>query len=441
VRYAAVILVVLALAGCGSSSGVSAGGAWIVPSTADAFVAIDTHLNAGEWDAVEALLRRFPVQDPVLAKLRSLSLGQEVDLVALRGSLVVLTKSSDAKLGAGFVSKRITGWTAFAHDAATFVAFDSKTTLESAEAYKAAVARLPGTALARAYAGSAAAQQLLGALPGQEQVVPTNSRGRRIVPRHVNRTVVPERYMWAAAAVVPSSHGLALETHALVLPPPDSILEISPLMQAPTQRYPTRLVDEIPADALAVADFNVSQGEFELADPASLPAPLRSAMASSPILLNQLDTILGGETAVYVRAAKPAPEVTLVTQPSDTTAATQLLDTAVQGVPALSGIHLHVAVLGGELVVSTTGQGIAAFRAGGTKLSGDATFKDAAREAALPASTTGFVYANLQNGTRGLGILAPLFGVPVPAAPEKAMLVFSNRVGKDASSVLFLLRG
>lgn len=440
-RLIPVALAIAVLAGCGgSASGVSGGAASIVPGSALAFAAVDTHLDASEWQAVDVLLQRFPVQDPVLAKLRSLQLGGEVDLAALGGSLVVLTRSSDAKLGAGFVSKRMAGWTAFAHDAATLDALGGDATLASTHAYETATAGNPDGAVARAYASSTAAQELLGALPGQEEVVRTSTARRRFVPAHrVHRAVVPEQYAWTVAAVLPSSHGPELEAHARVLPPPASLLEVSPFTQAPVPPYPARLVDEIPADALAVADFQVTSGAFELADPATFPSALRDAMASSSNLLYQLDTILGGETAVYVRAAEPEPELTLVTQPADTNAATQDIDTALQGVPALSGIRPHVAVLGGELVVSTTEQGIAAFRGAGTKLSGDATFADTIRRAGFPARATGFVYANLQHGTAGLAILGPLFGAPVPKVPEKAMLLFSNRVGRDASSVLFLL--
>jgi hypothetical protein len=436
-----VALAVGVLAGCGGSAGGASGGAAsIVPGSAVAFAAIDTHLDASEWQAVDVLLQRFPVQDPVLAQLRSLQLGGEVDLAALGGSLVVLTHSSDAKLAQAFVSKRIAGWTAFAHEAATLDALGGDTTLASTHAYQAATAGVPAGAVARAYASSAAAQELLGALPGQEQVVRTSTARRRLVPANqVHQAVVPEKYTWAVAAVVPSSHGPELEAHARVLPPPASLLEVSPFTQAPVPAYPARLVDEIPADVLAVADFQVTSGAFELADPATFPAVLRDAMASSSNLLNQLDTILGGETAVYVRAAEPKPEVTLVTQPADTNAATQDIETALQGVPALSGIRPHVAVLGGELVVSTTEEGIAAFRGAGTKLSGDATFAYTIRRAGFPARATGFVYANLQHGTAALATLAPLFGAPVPKTPEKAMLLFSNRVGRDASSILFLL--
>lgn len=90
-------------------------------------------------------------------------------------------------------------------------------------------------------------------------------------------------------------------------------------------------------------------------------------------------------------------------------------------------------------MISTTQQGIAAFRAGGAKLSRDPFFELAARAAGLPTRTTGFVYADLRRGAGALRVLAPLFGVPVPTTPEDALLVFGNRVGNEPSSTLFLL--
>ena len=86
------------------------------------------------------------------------------------------------------------------------------------------------------------------------------------------------------------------------------------------------LTDEIPADVLAVLDFPVPTGAFELVQ--KLPAPLieaarderRSACRTSST------RCYTARPRVYVRAALPMPEVTLVTQPADTAAASSTLD-------------------------------------------------------------------------------------------------------------------
>ena len=425
-RIAAVALVVLALAGCGGSAGVSGGGASLAPSTADAFVALDPHLSASQWPAIDALLARFPVQDPVLSKLQALKLGGVVDLVALRKSLVVL--AHDSAPIPGFVSKKIGGWTAFAHNATSFDSLGGHATLASSQSYKAAMATLAGNVVARAYAGPAAARRLVTALPDRVVVmrVPFGRRGPGTGP-----TIANERVVWAAAAVVAESHAVTLEAHARILPAANVILSGSVFMQVPVPEYQPRLIDEIPADALAVADFQPAPSEFELTATADLPAPVQALAKKSSTFLNTLDTVLGGETAIYVRAGN---EVTLVTQPADTKTAAEDVAAAA---PLFPGVTLHTTVFGGELVVSTSARGLAAFQAAGAKLSADARF----RQAKLPATTTGFLYGNLRAGSSALAVIAPLFGLPVPTSPEHALLLYGTRIGSQASSVLFLQTG
>lgn len=422
-RVAAAILVVLVLAGCGGSAGVSGDGASIAPSTADAFLALDSHPNASQWPAFAALLDRFPVQDPVLTKLQTLKLGSEVDLVALGKSLVVLTRGS-AQIP-GFMSKKIGGWTAFAHDASAFNALVGNATLASSQSYKAAMATLPGNVLARAYAGPHAARRLVTALPDRVQVVrvPFGRHGPGSGP-----PIAIERTPWAAAAIVAGSHSVTLEVHARILPPANVVFSGSVFMQVPVPAYRARLIDEIPADAVAVADFQLAPSEFELTATPDLPAPVRALARKSATFLSALDTVLGGETAIYVRRGR---EVTLVTQPSDTkTASEQVAALA----PLFPRVTLHTTIFGGELVVSTSLRGLAAFRAAGAKLSADPTF----RQANLPADTTGFIYGDLRSGSSGFAVIAPLFGLPVPKGPEKLLVAYGTRLGSQATSVLFL---
>ena len=427
-KVGALILVAFVLAACGGgSSGASGGAASIVPSVADAFFAIDLHVDESQWPAVTALLDRFPVQDAVLAKLRTLQLGREVDLVDVNGSLVVLTRSSSPI--AGFVSKKFGGWTAFAHEAATFDSLGGRATLASSREFKQAMATIPAHALARAYVGPGAADRFRTGLPGQVQVVrvPFARRGGVRGPPPAS-PIAAERTLWAAAAVVGGSHDVTLELHARVQPPTNDVLATATFMEIPLPEYPARLIDEIPADALAVADFRIGPSEFELTDAADLPAPLFALSQKSATFLNAVDTILGGETAIYVR---PGNEVTLVTQPTDTTtAAGQVAALA----PLFPGVKLHVNSLGGELVVSTSPRGLDAFRGAGAKLAASAAF----RHLGLPPETTGFVYADLRKGSAALALIAPFFNVPVPAGPGQALLSYSTRTGTRASSVLFL---
>src|SRR5205085_12168157 len=109
--------------------------------------------------------------------------------------------------------------------------------------------------------------------------------------------------------------------------------------------------------------------------------------------------LLGGETAVYVRGGLPAPEITLVTQPADVGRALEVLPDVLSALrdrfPLLGRVSVRHAVVGGQLVLSTSQQGIATFLAPGTKLSDDPAFQKASKAAGLPERTTGFVYANV----------------------------------------------
>ncbi len=429
-KVGALVLVVFVLAACGGStgSGVSGGAASIIPSTSNEFFAIDVHVNESQWPAVAALLDRFQVKDSVLAQLRTLKLGREVDLANVAGSLVVLARSSGPI--PGFASKKFGSWTAFARDAATFDSLGGKTTLVSTQSFKQAMATIPSHALARAYAGLGAADWFRTGLPGQFQVlrVPfgrVRGGGRGGAPQ--SPTAI-EQTVWAAAAVVAGSHDVTLETHAHVVPPSNDVLATATFMDVPLPEYPARLIDEIPGDALAVADFKIGPSEFELADAADIPAPLLALSQKSASFLNAVDTIIGGETALYVR---PGNEITLVTQPYDTTtAAGQVAALA----PLFPGVKLHIGVLGGELVVSTSQGGLNAFRGNSAKLASTADF----RQLGLPPETTGFVYADLRKGSSALALIAPFFGLRVPTGPEQALLSYATRVGTQAGSVLFL---
>src|SRR4029077_327350 len=155
-----------------------------------------------------------------------------------------------------------------------------------------------------------------------------------------------------------------------------------------TSPYAPALVDEIPSGALAVVDFRVSSGMFESLG--TLPAPLVKFLGATTAnaLPQQLDTLLGGETAIYVRPSLPMPEVTLATQPADTVAASQALDAILAELPStsmFSGIKLYRKTMGGQLVVSTTQQGVADFGGGSARLSADPSFLAAKSQSGMGA--------------------------------------------------------
>ena len=87
-------------------------------------------------------------------------------------------------------------------------------------------------------------------------------------------------------------------------------------------------MDEIPAGALAVLDFQFPPNAFELVGPQLARRPSQTLLggAQNAIALeSELDQIFGGETTLYVRPGLPIPELTLVTSPPDTQSAVTAL--------------------------------------------------------------------------------------------------------------------
>lgn len=406
-------------AGCASAGasgpGSLDGAAAIVPSNAVAFVAASTDLGSERWHGVgKQLMTKFQSLAPAL--------GDELDVAVLPNKAVVgFTQPQDgAKLTAlatkrGAVTRAIGGWTAIAKTNADLDTVANATSqLADNALFTEAMNRLPDGSLMRAYANGAEAQQLLASIPGPPQ------------------TSVASSVRWAAAAVTSTAGGLKLEaftrTGALTSPAPPR-----------TVPYVPSLVDEIPSGALAVADFQVPTGTFE--NLPQLPAPLvqlfgaKNAQELGP----QLDTLLGGETAIYVRPSLPMPEVTIATQPADTTTASQTLDAIVAELPKtsmFSGLHLYRTTIGGQFVISTTQQGLDDFRAGGAKLSADPSFVEAKQQSGMGNETTGFVYANVKDA---LPLLA-LAGVKLPAGLPSfgTFMAYGGRAGAESSLTAFL---
>jgi hypothetical protein len=94
-------------------------------------------------------------------------------------------------------------------------------------------------------------------------------------------------------------------------------------------------------------------------------------------------------------------------------------------------MKLVQATIGGQFVISTSQAGIDAFRGGGAKLSSDATFADAAKQAGMGETSTGFVYANAKDALP----LLRLAGVKLPSGLPGLTTFFAyGDTAKDAST-------
>lgn len=453
-------LAVLA-AGCGGSGSPAAqavgGAASVVPSNAVAFVAVDTDASSAQWQTVNDLLAKFPAHDAWTTQLRQAfeqktklswtndvlpALGSELDLAVLPGTkpqLVGLTQPKDAakldalvtKLGHGLVTRTVGGWTAIADTGSALDALGSSPSLAQDNTYGEATAKLAGDALVKAYANGTEAQQLLATLhAGSAGQQPASSP-----------------LQWAAADLVAESDGVKAEVFARTAAP-------TAAQPQPTAPYAAQLPDEIPAGALLVADFQADPSALQGARTSNLPKPLAQLLQAHPNLLGEAAQVLGGESALYVSPGLPIPSATLVTSPQDPAAAVRalpdLVDALHQALGAAGGkrlpldlanLPLYHAVHGGQLVVSTSQQAIADFESGGgARLSADGTFQEARQASAMPAQTTGFVYANVKDALPLLQTLGPLAGFTVPTGlePLRTLTAYGTRSGDTASYTLFL---
>jgi hypothetical protein len=181
-------------------------------------------------------------------------------------------------------------------------------------------------------------------------------------------------------------------------------------------------------------------------DPATLPPQVAKLLGPSPsTVLYELDQIFGGETAVYLRRGVLMPELTIVTQPNDVHAAEESLAEVLKAVKTSSQLDLVHAVIGGQLVISTSPKGIEDFRSGGDKLSSDSMFQDAQKAVGMPDETTGFLYVDAKDAVPLVQAFGPLLGLKLPPLLAKADLsalrtltAYGDRTGDRQSSTVYL---
>jgi hypothetical protein len=84
----------------------------------------------------------------------------------------------------------------------------------------------------------------------------------------------------------------------------------------------------------------------------------------------------------------------------------------------LGPVSIYFGADEGRFVVTTQQQAFEDLRSGGSKLSGDATFKEAQSTSGMPDATDGFLYVNLKDSIPLLESLAQLGGTQI--TPEVA---------------------
>lgn len=414
----------IALAGCGgndTAAGASAIG--LAPANAVGYVELDTSLDSGQWQKVQALLDRFPSKPQLVAELdEQLSeeqlqwerdvdpaLGETVAAIWVGGDpgdVVVATQPDDeAKLralvdkladrsGDEYVIGELDGWTVVAEQQSAIDALKSSDgELADNDAYQTALDELPDERLAFGWASERA---LPAGFPKLE-------------------------FQWIAGAIEARDDGAAATF-------------VERLTVEAGASYTSRRIDEAPADALAFLSFDTKS----LRGQTSSLAPLANLLG---VRVDQLLADIEGEGAFWVLPAAGFPEVTLVLTTSSPERTQRQLRELFDGAP----LPIRVAVVGDQVVATTASspaQALERARVGGT-LADDEDFREAKDAAGMPDETGGFLYIDVADALPLLA-LAGASGVDVPEdvlenlRPVRSVVAWSQADGSTSAQTVFV---
>jgi hypothetical protein len=410
-------------------------------------VAIDSDPGSSQWQTVDTLASKFPDHQKVVDSIKSQlgkkgldwehdlkpALGPELDVVMLDFShpdqTVALMQPKDegaferaVKKGNGsdpstrLVYEKFHGWTVMSDKQAAIDAFkqasdSAKRMLSEDNTFSSAVAN-GGDGILRAYVNGpqvmAAARNFLGPTGG---------------PSLKNLGTLD----WLLLTLRAKSDGIAWDTTIHGTPGK----EFAKVSQYASDGSLQKLV---PKDALLYLAFHGSKG-------------MLGGLGNSPILqqpgfkglgdaLRQLGTIMAGENALYVRAARSSdlPEVTFIAAPDGGVDGAAALDrvlsrftkelggrphrSTIAGVPvrvigAGGRVTVRYANVKGKLFVTDLPSGIVFAKNGGKVLSDSREYQDAARSSGLPARPQVVLYVDIHSTIPVIGRLA---GGRIPTA-------------------------
>jgi Protein of unknown function (DUF3352) len=476
----AACVAVLAIAGCGGSTqskaggGIGSSGAELVTSSALAYASIDSDLTSSRWQQLDELLRKFPVRDQILTKLKNAlaekdinyerdvrpALGDELDVAAVAGasseepSYVAFTKPDSilkakelvSKLAAGtpMATREVDGWLVVAEKEAMIDAVlkGSGSSLADDAAFKDGFGSLPEEAVAKAYANGPQLSKLVDSLSGATTAAfdPTQPK-----------------LDWLAASLVPEDNGLKLDVN--VKSPDASDFTGDP--------YSSKLISGVPADAIAFLSFHGSSAQNQLGRLRQNPMfsmALAEIERELGMSLDSVYALFEHEVALYVRRGAGLPEFSLVLEAPDTEQALATLDRlgvriaklahAELGTEQQGGLEVKTLNFGpvtarwagfdGRVLITTSPTGIDDYRSGGDKLADDSTYKDALSTAGAPDKTLGLIYLNVGDAVELIKSYAGLSGEELPPdvaknlKPLHSFVAYGDRNGDITKGTAFL---
>jgi uncharacterized protein DUF3352 len=464
------------LAGCGSSSKTSSrggsipAGASVVRSGVVAFVAVDSDTGSSQWKQLDELAQKFPGRDQAVAKLKQQltdqgvdyetdvkpALGPELDIaVVSAGSesspkAVALTKPDDpakfkalvAKLNAKdssgdrAVYREVDGWYALSDSQASISrALEGNAPLAEDADFKEAMSKLPGDALAKVYLDG----QRLNALVPQSPSSGTAALGL-------------DKLKYVAASASAEDDGVRV--HGATSGGPGG------------GDFASALIGGVPGDAFALLDFDGQGTTDQLGKLKSNPqaaAAIAKFEQEYGVTLEQVLALLSGEVAFYARPGTVIPELTLVLDPKDQSAALATLDKLAaklaeesggQVEPGTQGGHsvktvnlgqfaIHYGSVDDKVLITSGVSGIADYGQG-DHLADSEDFKQAQDAAGMPDSTGGVVYIDLKDALPLLEGFASLSGQNLPSSttenlrPLRSFLAWTNVEGETRTFDAFL---
>jgi hypothetical protein len=440
------------------------------------FVAIDSDTGSDQWQQLDELAQRFPGRDKAIAHFEDEltkegldyesdvkpALGPELDLaIASAGSeksprVVGLTKPDDpAKFKALVVKLNKSdsgdenavyrelegGWYAISHTqvAITSVLKGNQTALADDDTFKQAMGKLPADTLVKAF------------LDGQRL-----------------STLVSQTAASGGSSVDPSMFGLdKLKYVAVSASAEDDGIRIRGASSGgPAGGGETTLAEGVPPDAFALLDFLGQGTTDQLGRLKSSPqlAPALEELQEYGVTLDELLSLLRGEIAFYARPGGLIPELTLVLEPQDESAALASLDKLMAHVATASGgtvesgtqdghpvktvnlgnFAIHYGAVDGKVLLTSGMNGIADYGASGDRLPDNGDFKEAKDAAGMPDSTGGFAYIDVKDVLPLLEGLAALSGKSLPSEvaenmrPLRSFLAWSEGTSDERTYDAFL---
>jgi hypothetical protein len=468
-----VVLLAVLVAGCGGGSSNTSAGGSSIPAGADlvrgglvAFVAVDSDTGSDQWQQLDKLAKKFPGRDKAIAHFEQEltkegvdyesdvkpALGPELDLaIASAGTeqstqVVGLTEPGDpakfkalvAKLNASdsgddhAVYRELGGgWYAISESqpAITSVLKGDQPVLADDDTFKQAMGKLPADTLVKAYLDG----QRLRTLASKAAA---SGRG--------------------SGSLNPSLLGLDnLRYVAVAASAEDDGLRIRGASSGgPAAGGETTLADGVPGDAFALFDFLGQGTTDQLGRLKSSPqfARVLEELKEYGVTFDELLSLLGGEVAFYARPGGVVPELTLVLEPRDASAALATVDTLMKHLAEESGgtvesgtqnghrvktvdlgnFAIHYGAVGGKVLLTSGVNGIADYGASGDRLPDSEDFKEAKDAAGMPDSTGGFAYIDVKDVLPLLEGLAALSGESLPSdvtdnlRPLRSILAWSE---------------